>query len=104
MARRSREWNEGLSLDLRDQEFAREFLMAAIDEGVPIQEALGKVIRAYGVAEFAKRVKMASPNVLRAVDRRHNPTLATLNALLKPFKLKLAVTPIDSPKRQRKAS
>ena len=53
MARRSRDWNEGLAQDLRDQEFAREFLMAAMDEGVPIQIALGKVIRAMGVKEFA---------------------------------------------------
>ncbi len=52
MARRSRDWNEGLAQDLRDQEFAREFLMAAMDEGVPIQVALGKVIRAMGVKEF----------------------------------------------------
>ena len=39
MARRSRDWNEGLAQDLRDQEFAREFLLAAMDEGVPIQIA-----------------------------------------------------------------
>jgi len=46
MARRSRDWNEGLARDFRDQGFAREFLLAAMDEGVPIQVALGKVIRA----------------------------------------------------------
>ena len=61
MARRSRDWNEGLAQDLRDQKFAREFLMAAMDEGVPIQIALGKVIRAMGVKEFAAKVRMASP-------------------------------------------
>ena len=46
MARRSRHWKEGLAQDLRDQRFAREFLPAAIDEGVPLQVALAKVIRA----------------------------------------------------------
>jgi hypothetical protein len=45
MARRSRDWNVGLAQDLRDQEFAREFLLAAIDEGVPLQVALAKVVR-----------------------------------------------------------
>ena len=42
MARRSRDWNKGLAKDLRDPEFAREFLLAAIDEGISVQHALGK--------------------------------------------------------------
>ena len=46
MARRSRDWNIGLAEDLRDREFAREFLLGAIDEGVPLQVALAKVVRA----------------------------------------------------------
>ncbi len=58
MARRSRDWNEGLAEDLRDKTFAREFLLAAIGEGVSIQVALGKVIRAMGVKEFAASVRM----------------------------------------------
>ena len=91
MARRSGDWNEGLAQDLRDREFAREFLLAAMDEDVPIQIALGKVIRAMGVKEFAGKVRMASPNVLRAISTRHNPTQDTLNRLLKPFRLKLSL-------------
>lgn len=94
MARRSQSWSVGLSQDLRDPEFAREFLVAALDEGVALQVALGEVIRAYGVKEFARKVKMASPNLLRAVNRRHNPTQSTLNRLLKPFGLKLTVARI----------
>jgi putative component of toxin-antitoxin plasmid stabilization module len=49
VARRSEDWNVGLAKDLRDAAFAREFLMASIDEGVDLQLALGKVIRAMGV-------------------------------------------------------
>jgi DNA-binding phage protein len=67
--------------------FAREFLLASIDEGVDLQVALGKVIRAMGVKEFAAKVHMASPNVLRAINPRHNPTQDTLNRLLRPFEL-----------------
>ena len=102
MARRSRDWNIGLAQDLRNAEFEREFLMAAIDEGVSIQLALAKVIRAMGVKEFAAKVRMASPNVLRAINPRHNPTQDTLSRLLKPFRLKLTVAPID-PKRRHAA-
>ena len=103
MARRSRDWNEGLAQDLRDQKFAREFLLAAMDEGVPIQIALSKVIRAMGVKEFAAKVRMASPNVLRAINPRHNPTQDTLNRLLKPFKLRLSLARLDGPRGRRAA-
>ena len=103
MARRSRDWNLGLAEDLRDHEFAREFLLAAIDEGVPLQVALAKVVRAMGVKEFAAKVRMASPNLLRTLNPRHNPTQDTLNRLLKPFRLKLSLAPIDHPKRRHAA-
>jgi DNA-binding phage protein len=98
MARRSKDWNVGLAEDLRDATFAREFLLASIDEGVPLQLALGKVVRAMGVTEFAAKVRMASPNVLRAINPRHNPTQQTLNRLLRPFRLRLSLAPLEKPK------
>ena len=98
MARRSRDWNEGLAQDLHDPEFARDFLLAAMDDGVSIQTALGKVIRAVGVKEFAEQAQMAGPNVLRAIHPRHNhPTQATLNRLLKPLRLRLSLARLDDP-------
>ena len=103
MARRSEDWNIGLAKDLRDAAFAREFLLASIDEGVDLQLALGKVIRAMGVKEFAAKVRMASPNVLRAINPRHNPTQDTLNRLLKPFKLRLSLAPLTSKPRRTAA-
>jgi len=103
MARRSKEWEAGLAEDLRDPEFAREFLMASIDEGVPLQVALAKVVRAMGVKEFAAKVKMASPNVLRALNPRHNPTQETISRLLRPFRLRLSLAVIEGPKRHRAA-
>jgi len=103
MAKRSKDWNIGLAEDLRNAEFAREFLLAAIEDGVSVQAALGKVIRAIGVKEFAEKIAVAGPNILRAIDPRHNPTQDTLNRLLKPFKLKLSLAPIEQPKRRRAA-
>ena len=92
--KRSPEWDVNLSRELRDPEFAREFILASIDEGLALQTVLGKVIRAYGIKEFAKKVKMASPNIVRAIDIKHNPTQETLNRLLKPFGLRLTVAPL----------
>jgi len=95
MAKRSADWNEGLAKDLRNPEFAREFLLAAVEEGVAVQRALGKVIRAMGVKEYAELTGMASSNVLRAIRARHNPTQTTLNRMLRPFGLKLSIAPIE---------
>ncbi len=105
MARRSRDWNEGLAQDLQDPTFAREFLVAAVEEGIPLRQALGKVIRAMGVKEFAEKARMASPNVLRAIHPRHNPTQATLNQLLRSVGLELSLSPLrkQKPKRKRAA-
>ena len=103
MARRTRDWNEGLAQDLKNPEFASEFLLAAVEEGVTLQQALGKVIRAMGVKEFAAQIGMESPNLLRAINPRHNATQATINRLLGPFGLKLSLAPIGKPKRRRAA-
>jgi DNA-binding phage protein len=93
MARRSRDWNKGLAHDLRKPEFAREFVLGLLEEGFSLQQALAKVIRAYGVKEFATKAKMPSPNVLRSIDERHNPTQRTLEQLLAPLGLRLTVAP-----------
>ena len=103
MARRTKDWNEGLARDLRDPAFAREFLMASLDEGIPLHAALGKVIRATGVKEFAARIGIASPNVLRAISPRHAPSQATLNRLLKPFGLRLGLALFDDSPGKRAA-
>jgi DNA-binding phage protein len=100
MARRSKDWNEGLAKDLQDPAFAREFIIGVLEDGNSVQRALGKVIRTMGVREFAKRAKMAPPNVLRAIDPRHNPTQDTLNRLLRPFGLALTVAPIREPRKK----
>jgi DNA-binding phage protein len=86
----------GLAQDLRDPTFTREFPVASIDERVPLQVPLGKVIRALDVRKRAARVRMASPNVLRAMSPRHNPTQDTLNRLLRPFRLRLSLAPIEN--------
>ncbi len=103
MARRSRDWNRGLAEDLQDDSFAREFLVAAVDEGVPLQQALAKVIRAIGVTEFAARVGMAAPNVQRAINARHNPTQETLNRLLEPLGLRVGLALLRK-RRPRRAA
>lgn len=92
--RRSRDWEEGLSQDFKNPDFIKEFLLAAVEDGISLQTAIGKVIRCLGVNEFSKKVKIPSSNILRAINPKHNPTQDTLNRLLKPFGLMLTVSPI----------
>lgn len=103
MARRSKDWNEDLAEDLKDPAFAREFLTASVEEGIPLKLALAKVIRATGVKEFAESVEMPSPNVLRAIHPKSNPTQETLERLLKPYGLRIGLAAIKPRKRGRAA-
>jgi DNA-binding phage protein len=91
MTRRSINWNEGLAKDLRNVKFAQSFIQTSLEEGLSIQVVLGKVIRAYGVKEFANKVKISSSNLVRILDPKYNPTLDTLNRLLKPFSLQVTI-------------
>jgi len=77
--------------------------MAAIEEGVPLHQALGKVVRAIGVKEFALKVGMAPSNLQRVIGPRHNPTQATLNRLLGPLGLRLSLAIVPKAKRRRAA-
>jgi hypothetical protein len=52
-----------------------------------------------GVKESAAKIRMASPNVLRAIHPRHNPTQETLNRVLGPFRLRLTLARLDEPRR-----
>ncbi|HEX6272578.1 MAG TPA: hypothetical protein VFZ53_06055, partial [Polyangiaceae bacterium] len=67
MARRAKGWEEDMFEDLTDPEFTSELVLGAVESGVPIQEAVGDIVRGMGVKEFAERVGMASSNVIRAI-------------------------------------
>lgn len=94
MSKRSRDWNEELANDLKDIAFAQEFVLAALEEGISLQQVLAKMVRSYGVKEYADLAKMPSSNLLRAISPDHNPTQSTLNKILKPLDLELTVAPI----------
>lgn len=100
MVRRTANWTAGLAKDLRNPVVAREYILAAIGEGLPLQVALADTIRSSGVKEFAEKIGMPAPNLHRALRPGANPTLSTLNRLLAPFKLELTV----APSRKRRAA
>jgi DNA-binding phage protein len=96
MPTRSRDWSEDVAKELKDLDYARDFLTELLSEGDDLQTALGRLIRLYGVKEYARLVKMAAPAVQRAIDTKHNPTKETLEKLLAPLNLELGVKPTDA--------
>jgi hypothetical protein len=71
-ASRSEGSKVGLAHDLQDSKVAPE-LLSAVEERLPVQVALGKVVRARGVTEFLAKVRMARPNVPRAINPAPQP-------------------------------
>ena len=101
VARRSKEYDEKKAAHLADPSLVRAHLIGAVSSGAPLKEALGELIRTMGVKEFAEKVGMPSPNVLRAIDPRHNPTQDTLERLLKPFGLRVGLAEIREASKRR---
>ena len=91
MPKRSVEWNETLAEELSNINFAKDFLLALMDEGESVQGALGKTIRGFGIKEFCSIANWEPSSVQRAINLKHNPTKDTLEKLLEPFGLTLGV-------------
>ncbi len=94
MPKKSVDWNEGLLEDLKDPEFAKGFVHACLEEGIPLKVAVGKVVKAQGYSAVARRIHMAVPNVIRAAQPKSNPTLETFEKLMAGVGLKFAADSI----------
>jgi DNA-binding phage protein len=85
-------WRDGFEERLRDPEYAREYLLAAIEDGANLQQALADVVRAAGTTRYAGWAKkLERSNILRIVRKGSNPTMKTIERLLEPLGLRLAV-------------
>lgn len=93
MPTRNSDWSESVSKELRDVGYAQSFLLELLEEGDDLQTALGRLIRLYGVKEYAVLVQMEESAIQRAINPTHNPTKGTLEKLLAPLKLSLGVKP-----------
>lgn len=80
---------------LQDADFAAEFLNAASEDGDPktYLSALRKVVNARGgMASTAEKAQLSRETLYRTLSARGNPTIKTLNAVLKATGLKFGVT------------
>jgi len=74
-----------------------------MEEGIPMQVALSDVIRAQGYEKVAKKTHMARPNIMRAVRTTANPTVATMQKLLRSVGLDFSVRPWPAKQKLAKA-
>jgi DNA-binding phage protein len=88
--RRTTDYDEQLSQELRDPEFAREFLLTLIegDEGLNVENALRHMIQRMGVKEASELTGMAAPNIVAFLKGNRHPKRETLDKLLRPFGLR----------------
>ena len=91
MARRAKDWEESLSIDLRDSSEARkQFFLALLDEGYEWREALNKIIKLIGVNEYAELIgDMKASNLLNQLKADSNITLNTLDRMTYPLDIEI---------------
>ena len=87
--------DEWLFIQLKDADFAAEFLNAASHDDDPKTYliALRKVVEARGgMAFIAEKAALSRETLYRTLSKRGNPTIKTLSAVLKATGLKFGVT------------
>ena len=80
---------------LKDAQFAAEFINAASEDEDPktYLMALRKVVEARGgMASIAEKAHLSRETLYRTLSSRGNPTIRTLNAVLKATGLKFGVS------------
>ena len=88
--------NEWLFEQLRDAEFAAEYLNAANEDDDPATylAALRKVAEARcGMTALAAQTQLSRETLYRTLSAKGNPTIKTLMAVLKATGLKFSVAP-----------
>ena len=92
---KSRSYDETLKEALSDPEEASAYLNVALEEGDPavFLLALKDVANIHGgIGKIAKRAKLNRESLYRMLSENGNPTVNSLNALLRTLGLKLAIT------------
>jgi probable addiction module antidote protein len=91
---RLKNYRDDLLKRLRDPEYAAEYLAQVLAEAdsAAFLIALKDVVEARGgVGELAGRVGLKRPSLYRILSKKGNPTLATLQEILKPLNLRVSI-------------
>ena len=94
-------YKEGLLKELKDPEYASEYLAQALESGEqPVfLLALKDVVEASGGASVVARLAhIQRESLYKALSNRGNPRLTTLQGILKSVGLRMAVIPEVTPR------
>ncbi len=96
MAKKTREYEADLIEQLRDAEFAVEYLNASLEDSDDGSDerflmALRQVAKAHGMTNISEKSGMARQAMYRALSESGNPELSSLKAVLNAMGLRLAV-------------
>lgn len=91
--RRTKNYNEELSLRLQKPSYAQKFITALMEgeEGLSAEDALRHTIQIMGVKEFSKLTSVPSSNIVAFLKGRRNLKPETLDELLRPFNLRTRI-------------
>jgi predicted transcriptional regulator len=93
---RGRSFDEDLSLNLQDLEYAQEFILILMenngdDPGLSLEQALKHTIQRMGIKEYSKLARIPAPHVSAFIKGRRKLKPETLDRFLKPFRLKVKI-------------
>ena len=98
----SRPHDEWLHAQLKDPEFAADYLTAAAEDVPAVYlSALRHVAESHGMAKIAKSAGIPRESLYRALGPRGNPRLSTLTAVMKATGLLLSAKATPTKKRKR---
>jgi DNA-binding phage protein len=90
MARKSRDWEEGLSDDLWNEPENRiHFIQALEEEGLSFIEAISRTVSVMGLTRYAEEIGMDKGNLCNALKPEGNPTVGTIERIIGPLGIQL---------------
>ncbi|MBI2931125.1 MAG: hypothetical protein HYY16_05700 [Planctomycetes bacterium] len=91
--RRTKSFDQELSEKLRRPRFAQAFINSLMEgeDGLSPEEALRRTIEIMGVKEFAELADVPTSRVHEFLRKRRNFKPGTLNALLRPLRLRAKI-------------
>ncbi len=95
---RLRNYKTGLIKRLGDPEYAADYLAQTLaqKDGAAFLIALKDVVEATGgMGKLAQRVGLKRPSLYKILSADGNPTLETLQEILKPLRLQISVTTLN---------
>jgi len=95
-----KDYREDLLTELKDPEFAAAYLEEVLQskDKAAFLIALRDVVEAGGgVTQVAQHAQIQRQSLYKVLSKRGNPTLTTLQDILKPLGLRVTITPVEAP-------